>query len=633
MKAFLLISLSLIITTLCFSQENLVVNPSFELIEKRPYNYVYIQTICSLFWVDKDVKSIIPVGWFAQGLLSTLLYNSKGKYLNYFPRVFGKIRPINIKTKDGENCVSMYAWNISTTNNTGFIFSKTTKPLNFGKVYKVSAWFYFPNIPHNDSLAYKHTGLTLLRNPINDCFAWDYYKNWRFNLDTFRWDEWYETTWYVRPLCDLNCIVIGTNHTDDWPPKNHESTSFFFVDNLSITEVNPDSVPTNVIVTPFCKSPEWEELDEHSGFNPTVFYFKSQQSDISKEDITELNEISSVMKKNKNLVVEIRGHTDEVNADNQALSEKRAASVLDYLTQKAGISKYRFISSGVANAQPICKNKDESCRSKNRRVEINPSQVLTSQIIYRQVLDKINSSQLDSAFQLIKFWFNLASPENKILVLLDPRVKTLVTNKLYKKAITKLVKNEYNKHKYSSERFFLDSLFWVDQRHKSLEEATYSLDNSEAPDSLFENIDEADDYIRNHKLCLLLEDFINKNGWPDDSKYGSFSGAAAFYVLAHTNDSNLIKKNLALLKEKCLIGESSWRNFSMLSDKLMELRDKPQIYGTQHIIDPENPNYLILYKCVPFEELNKNREKIGLTPISEISYYEKQHLRKKVNKS
>lgn len=65
------------------------------------------------------------------------------------------------------------------------------------------------------------------------------------------------------------------------------------------------------------------------------------------------------------------GHTDSTgsNAYNQALSEKRAAAVADYL-RRTGIS-CRFISSGRGESQPVADSMTETGRAKNRRVELN----------------------------------------------------------------------------------------------------------------------------------------------------------------------------------------------------------------------------------------------------------------------
>ena len=68
--------------------------------------------------------------------------------------------------------------------------------------------------------------------------------------------------------------------------------------------------------------------------------------------------------------VEIAGHTDAEGdaAANQALSEKRAQAVVDYLV-KAGLPAERFTAVGYGSAQPVASNDTGDGRAQNRRIE------------------------------------------------------------------------------------------------------------------------------------------------------------------------------------------------------------------------------------------------------------------------
>ena len=68
--------------------------------------------------------------------------------------------------------------------------------------------------------------------------------------------------------------------------------------------------------------------------------------------------------------IEISGHTDSDGEDdtNQALSEKRAQAVADYLV-KAGLPVNRFTAVGYGSAQPIATNDTEEGKAQNRRIE------------------------------------------------------------------------------------------------------------------------------------------------------------------------------------------------------------------------------------------------------------------------
>jgi outer membrane protein OmpA-like peptidoglycan-associated protein len=68
----------------------------------------------------------------------------------------------------------------------------------------------------------------------------------------------------------------------------------------------------------------------------------------------------------------IEGHTDTVGdpASNQALSERRAAAVRDYLVAKFGVAPDRLVAVGLGETQPLVPTGDESPNARNRRVQV-----------------------------------------------------------------------------------------------------------------------------------------------------------------------------------------------------------------------------------------------------------------------
>lgn len=69
--------------------------------------------------------------------------------------------------------------------------------------------------------------------------------------------------------------------------------------------------------------------------------------------------------------VALEGHTDAVGTDeyNQALSERRAAAVKQYLIDSFGITASRLTATGMGKSNPIASNDDTAGRSQNRRVD------------------------------------------------------------------------------------------------------------------------------------------------------------------------------------------------------------------------------------------------------------------------
>lgn len=78
-----------------------------------------------------------------------------------------------------------------------------------------------------------------------------------------------------------------------------------------------------------------------------------------------------VLKANPDVRVRIDGHTDSDGAAayNQGLSERRAASVRDYLVSK-GLDADRFEIRGFGESQPIVENDSAANKRRNRRVEL-----------------------------------------------------------------------------------------------------------------------------------------------------------------------------------------------------------------------------------------------------------------------
>ena len=84
-----------------------------------------------------------------------------------------------------------------------------------------------------------------------------------------------------------------------------------------------------------------------------------------------LDRLVAFLKENPSKKVELEGHTDSVGTDkyNQGLSERRAASVRNYLV-KQGVATGRIATRGFGEAKPIADNKTRDGRAKNRRVEV-----------------------------------------------------------------------------------------------------------------------------------------------------------------------------------------------------------------------------------------------------------------------
>jgi len=102
-----------------------------------------------------------------------------------------------------------------------------------------------------------------------------------------------------------------------------------------------------------------------------VIYFDSAKATFKNKTIATLDAIVVIMKKYPTAKFNIEGHTDSQGSNkfNQALSQKRAQAVVDYLRNHGVNSTMNAV--GYGEDKPIASNRTRAGRAKNRRVEIN----------------------------------------------------------------------------------------------------------------------------------------------------------------------------------------------------------------------------------------------------------------------
>ena len=98
--------------------------------------------------------------------------------------------------------------------------------------------------------------------------------------------------------------------------------------------------------------------------------FESGRSSLDPDSSGLLDHLTEVALRCPTTNVEVAGHTDTDgdNAANQALSEKRAQAVVDYLV-KAGLPAARFTTAGYGSGQPVMANDTDEGKARNRRIE------------------------------------------------------------------------------------------------------------------------------------------------------------------------------------------------------------------------------------------------------------------------
>ena len=98
--------------------------------------------------------------------------------------------------------------------------------------------------------------------------------------------------------------------------------------------------------------------------------FESGKTDIAPDSTGLLDRLIETAMRCPTANIEVAGHTDtdgDENA-NQALSQKRAQAVADYLI-KAGLPADRFTPVGYGSTQPVAGNETEEGKAQNRRID------------------------------------------------------------------------------------------------------------------------------------------------------------------------------------------------------------------------------------------------------------------------
>ena len=116
------------------------------------------------------------------------------------------------------------------------------------------------------------------------------------------------------------------------------------------------------------------DIDKYNIKSTTNVHFDTGKSVLSAEDKAELCNTAAQAEGVDNALILVVGYTDSTGGDdlNQALSEKRAARVINYLQQACHWKPYRMLTpTGMAKADPLASNDTAEGKAQNRRVSVN----------------------------------------------------------------------------------------------------------------------------------------------------------------------------------------------------------------------------------------------------------------------
>lgn len=116
----------------------------------------------------------------------------------------------------------------------------------------------------------------------------------------------------------------------------------------------------------------YDALAEKGRVATQGIYFDTGSDRLRPESAPTLKEIAGMLKDHGDLSLTIEGHTDNVGdaANNQTLSEQRAAAVKAALVSEYGVDAARLETAGFGASKPVGPNDTPEGRQMNRRVEL-----------------------------------------------------------------------------------------------------------------------------------------------------------------------------------------------------------------------------------------------------------------------
>ena len=142
-----------------------------------------------------------------------------------------------------------------------------------------------------------------------------------------------------------------------------------------VTESAPKAAPAPVVEAaleaPLEPIPAAEPTPETMKYCVSLnIEFDIEKAEIRSQYHDEVAKVGDFMKKYPTTTAVIEGYTDEVGSDdfNLQLSQRRAESVVKFLTAEFGIDPSRLFAKGYGKSMPIADNATDAGKQKNRRI-------------------------------------------------------------------------------------------------------------------------------------------------------------------------------------------------------------------------------------------------------------------------
>jgi hypothetical protein len=116
--------------------------------------------------------------------------------------------------------------------------------------------------------------------------------------------------------------------------------------------------------------------------------------------------------------------------------------------------------------------------------------------------------------------------------------------------------------------------------------------------------------------AAFLRAVVAEHGWPGRDLVGADGAQAAWLLCQHaTGDVEFQRRCLDLLAEAVAVGQAESRHLAYLTDRVLVMQGRPQVYGTQYRRSGDSE--LGPHPIEEADSVDERRAKVGLGPLAE----------------
>lgn len=136
--------------------------------------------------------------------------------------------------------------------------------------------------------------------------------------------------------------------------------------------------------------------------------------------------------------------------------------------------------------------------------------------------------------------------------------------------------------------------------------------NNQSPGSIDK---ETMDYLHfTNYLCMKsISEIIDTTGWVGPERVGDIVNEKLFFIIQHS-DLQFQEKYFPLMKKAVVSGKARKQDLALLEDRILVVKNKKQIYGSQVVRDLKTKKYK-LCEIEDEKNVNKRRDSMGLEPL------------------